>query len=81
MQCIKGTFHPGQKLVTLARNMKVGSLTVRLTPAQVYKTFWHEAVHSILYENGYTSANDDEKLVDVLAVGIVEVIKSGKYED
>jgi hypothetical protein len=67
--------------VQIARSMLLGKkVKIRCTPAAMRKTFWHEAVHAILHEYEFPIENSREKLVDALAKGIVDVLKTGRFE-
>jgi len=46
-----------------------------LGPQQRWVTEWHEVVHLILTQTGYTEDEHREDLVDALAHGIVQVLR------
>jgi hypothetical protein len=56
----KGRFYPDWKIVIALRN-GYPPYTPR-TPKTISETFWHEAVHAILYEMGH-ELWDNEKFV------------------
>lgn len=49
-------------------------------PAAMEATFWHEAVHAILYDMGSALTND-EYFVDALAVRIHQITTTAEFDN